>query len=532
MSAGPAPPIDEEPTRTGEGRGRVKATSEDLRILVVDDDEVDRMAVRRALRSAGVAAHVAEAETVEAALAALADGELDAVFLDYQLPGGDGLRVLKRAREAGFRAPVIVLTGQSDDQVAVELMKAGASDYLTKGSLTPERLEQTLRTALRVYQAEEQARAAQRALRESEARFRILHETSPDGFVILRAVRDQAGAVVDFAWTYVNPAAERLTGFPASELLGSGLLEVMPGNREAGLFDLYRAVVEAGEPRQTELHYTQEGMDLWVRITAAKLEDGIAVSFTDITRRRQAEEERERAIAARSRFYAAMSHEIRTPMNAILGYTDLLLAGAYGDLTPPQLQGIDRTHRAAQHLLELVNDVLDLSKLEAGKLELVAEPTRLPHLVEDLFATVRPLAAERGCELRFVHDDCEEPILTDPRRLRQILLNLISNAIKFGESRPVVVYCGPWTGGEVVLEVRDRGVGIPPEDIARVFEEFVQLHDDQERGTGLGLPISKRLAELLGGRLEAESRPGEGSTFRLVLPGAAPVPRELAATPV
>jgi PAS domain S-box-containing protein len=499
--------------------------TERLRILVIDDDQVDRMAVRRALRAGGVEAQVEEVADVAGALAALQPGAFDCVFLDFQLPGGDGLRVLREARAAGITTPMVMLTGQRDDKVAVELMKAGASDYLIKDELSPELLSRTLHGQVRLHQAEEQTRLAVQALRESEARFRILHETSPDGFMIFRSVRDAAGGIVDFVWDHVNPAAERITGRSAEELQGRRLLELMPGNREVGLFDLYREVVETGEPRQTELRYQHEGMDLWVRVTAARLADGFAVSFTDITRRRQAEEEREAALAARNRFYAAMSHELRTPINAIIGYTDLLLVGAYGPLGEKQLEGINRAHRAGQHLLELVNDILDLSKLEAGKLEIVLEPTRLPDLIDDLFTTLRPLAEERGSELRLVSTDCGDPIVTDPRRVRQILINLISNAIKFGESRPVDVLCRAGEGETVVVDVVDHGIGIAADDLSRIFEEFVQLDNVETRpGTGLGLPISRRLAGLIGGSLEVESAPGRGSTFRLILPNTAPDP--------
>jgi signal transduction histidine kinase len=209
-------------------------------------------------------------------------------------------------------------------------------------------------------------------------------------------------------------------------------------------------------------------------------------------------------------------------MNAILGYTDLLLAGAYGSMTPAQTEGIERTHRAGQHLLELVNDVLDLSKLEAGKLEIEVEPTSVPELIDDLFDTVRPLASDSGAELRLEHDGCTDPIEIDPRRVRQILLNLLSNAIKFGGARPVWVNCRRGDDGGIQVEVRDEGPGIQESDLPRIFEEFVQLSGTDRLGTGLGLPISRRLAELLGGRLEVDSEPGQGSTFRLHLPPSVP----------
>src|SRR4051794_4535920 len=241
-------------------------------------------------------------------------------------------------------------------------------------------------------------------------------------------------------------------------------------------------------------------------------------TLIDVTDAKRAEEEREPAVTARSRFYAAMSHELRTPINAVLGYNDLLLAGVYAELTAQQQTSVERGQRAARHLLRLVNDVLDLAKIEGGKMELVWEPVPVVPLVQDLFATLQPLADEHGSELRLEgREAAGVDIVTDPRRVQQILLNLISNALKFGQGRPVDVRCDA-TEDEVAIEVADQGVGIPAEALGRIFEEFIQLPNANAGGTGLGLPISQRLARLLGGRLEVESVAGEGSTFRLRLP--------------
>lgn len=367
-----------------------ESNSERFHLLVIDDDRVDRMAVRRALRATGLDAEIEEREDAASAIAALREGDFDCAFLDFQLPDGDGLRVLRTAQREGIPTPIVVLTGQEDTQVAVELMKAGAVDYLSKGRLSPERLEQSLLHATRLADAQQQTR--------------------------------------------------------------------------------------------------------------------------------RAEAERERASASRSRFFAAMSHELRTPINAIVGYHELLLDGLFGALTEEQEDKLGRAQKAARHLLELVNDVLDLAKIEAGRLEVDPEAVRIPELIQDLFATVRPLARDHGSEVQLIYDDCVDPIFTDPRRVRQILLNLLSNALKFGQASPVNVRCTQHGEQGVVVEVVDQGIGISAEQHERIFEEFVQLDTADAGGTGLGLPISRSLAQLLGGRLEVESHPGEGSTFRLVLP--------------
>src|SRR5207247_6056226 len=210
---------------------------------------------------------------------------------------------------------------------------------------------------------------------------------------------------------------------------------------------------------------------------------------------------------------------LRTPINAVLGYSTLLLENIYGPLNEKQAEGIMRTQRAAKHLLELVNDVLDLSKIEAGKIDLRLQPVAFPGIVEELFATVRPLADKYGTKLSLEANGHPVTIVSDPRRVRQILLNLLSNAIKFGGAKPIRVQVERTDDEGVTVAVIDQGEGIPADDQDRIFQEFVQLGKTQlQEGTGLGLPISRRLAELLHGSLTLESQVGKGSTFRLTLP--------------
>ncbi|HEX2188924.1 MAG TPA: PAS domain-containing protein [Longimicrobiaceae bacterium] len=628
---------------------------ERLRILLVEDDRVDRMAVQRALRAAGLSAEVVEAGDVAAALEALRGGFFDCVLLDYQLPGGDGTRVLRDARAEGIAAPVVMLTGQADTRTAVELMKEGASDYLDKAGLTPERLERSIRHAVRVHRAEMQAGRAQAALREEEERYRLVTRATNDiiwdwdlgtgeilwnealgrvmGYAAtplrtpvewwyeqvhpddrervvggIRAVIDGSGEVwsdeyrfrrADGGWAEVrdrgyvsrdpegrptrmigsmedftdqrraeralreaeervrlatesaevgtwdfNPATGELRwserckaafGLPpdAEVDYATFLARVHPEDRERA-DEAVRRSLDPGSGGEYDVEYRSlwpDGTVRWIVAKGRAFFDGEgptrrAVRFIgtvlDITGRKRAEEERERALHARDRFYAAMSHELRTPINAVLGYNDLLLAGIYGPLNAQQEQGLERGQRAARHLLELVNDVLDLSKLEAGKTEIQAEEVDVAELVEELFVTVRPLAAESGSDLRSTCGPGVSRIRTDPRRVRQILLNLLSNAIKFGEGHPIEVRCARAPLGGVVLEVVDRGRGIAAADVDRIFDEFVQLPGGSTGGTGLGLAISQRLARLLGGSLEVDSEPGAGSTFRLRLPADSP----------
>ena len=269
-------------------------------------------------------------------------------------------------------------------------------------------------------------------------------------------------------------------------------------------------LLRESQKRELELEHRTSLLETEAR-SAAKLSE-----MNDELHRRQIA--LEQAMGARNRFYASMSHELRTPINAVIGYSTLMLDNIYGPLNAKQKEGLQRTLKAARHLLELVNDVLDLSKIEAGKIELTLQPVMFPSLIEDLFVTVRPLADEYGSSLALEMDGESFNIVSDPRRVRQILLNLLSNAIKFGEGKPIRVVCKQDVNKGVEIEVVDEGVGIAKDDISRIFEEFVQVSESKQPGTGLGLPISRRLAQLLDGALSVHSEPGQGSAFRLTLP--------------
>ena len=290
-------------------------------------------------------------------------------------------------------------------------------------------------------------------------------------------------------------------------------------SKVAVFVDLYLKQQQIIEQADLLAESERRELELQHRAELLESEARSAAQLTELnTQLRERQKELEQAMGVRNRFYASMSHELRTPINAVIGYSTLMIDNIYGPLNDKQREGLQRTLRAARHLLELVNDVLDLSKIEAGKIELALQSVSIPTLIEDLFVTVRPLADEHGTSLSFKHPEEAVTIVTDPRRVRQILLNLLSNAIKFGQKKPIDVTCERTEDGGVSVEVRDHGEGISNDDQSRIFEEFVQVSPTQQMGTGLGLPISRRLATLLDGTLEVESKPGEGSVFTLRLP--------------
>ncbi len=290
-------------------------------------------------------------------------------------------------------------------------------------------------------------------------------------------------------------------------------------SKVAVFVDLYLKQQQLREQAEQLAESERRELELQHRAELFEAEAKSAEQLTDLNRQLQARQQQlEEAMGVRNRFYASMSHELRTPINAVIGYSTLMIDNIYGPLNEKQREGLQRTLRAARHLLELVNDVLDLSKIEAGKIELALQPVSIAGLIDDLFVTVRPLADDHGTTLSFEHPEVDTTVVTDPRRVRQILLNLLSNAIKFGQQQPIMVECSRGEDGQVSVSVIDKGEGISEEDISRIFEEFVQVSPTQHVGTGLGLPISRRLAILLDGTLEVKSVPGEGSVFTLTLP--------------
>jgi adenylate cyclase len=240
------------------------------------------------------------------------------------------------------------------------------------------------------------------------------------------------------------------------------------------------------------------------------------------------EKSRELAIASqhKSQFLANMSHELRTPLNAIIGITEMLREEVDEPGFESFAEPLDRVRRAGRHLLQLINDVLDLSKIEAGRLELDDEPFGIAELVRDLVVTAQPLAARNANQLVL---EMREPIATmrgDAMRLRQVLLNLVGNACKFTRDGTVTIGVDAVADAGVrslIVRVTDTGIGMTREQLTRVFSEFTQADPSTTRrygGTGLGLAISKRLIDRMGGTIDVDSKPGEGSTFVVRIPDA------------
>jgi signal transduction histidine kinase len=249
---------------------------------------------------------------------------------------------------------------------------------------------------------------------------------------------------------------------------------------------------------------------------AASLQAEVAVQTQELLR---TNEELLAASSAKSRFLANMSHELRTPLNSIIGFAGVLGQGMAGPLNDEQVREIEMIRRSGDHLLALVNDILDLERIEEGSPEAVVSEFAIGDLLQDVVATVRPLAGEKRVHLT-VACPAKVSITSDRSKLEQVLLNLVGNAVKFTDEGEVTLTCRV-AGDRAFLAVKDTGLGIPSDELPRVMEDFHQVEridGMKPEGTGLGLAISRRLVALLGGSITVESTPGLGSTFTVELP--------------
>jgi PAS domain S-box-containing protein len=603
----PAPPGSRYSSTEHTGEDTVRPTR--LRVLIVEDSEDDTDLLLRALRRDGYDPVHLRVDTAAAMRAALDDHTWDIIIADYVMPQFSGPDALALLRDQGIDLPVIIISGQIGEDVAVAAIQTGAHDYLMKFNLS--RLQPAIERALREVHERHEREQAQKALGESEASFRMILDTANDAFISINA----DGVIT--AW---NRQAEITFGWPREEIIGQPLREAIipPRYREAhqrGLHEclatgtgkeLYKRMELTALHRdghefpvelavwptrvgdnyyfhafirdtterkraEAELRRAYDELEVRVRERTEELATANAALQTTIIDLHLAERERlallageqearrrveqsnralERATRAKSEFLATMSHEIRTPLNGVIGMTDLLLQS---DLTPEQREYATTARRSGEMLLTILSDVLDLSKIEAGQMTLETVPFTLDSLLADVCAFQAAQAGAKRLRLGW-HSDVDVPtLLGDLVRLRQVLLNLVGNAVKFTERGSIDVRvrladasattpdldvsapgagrpCSPLT---LRFEVVDTGIGIPLEAQAALFDPFSQADGSTTRrygGTGLGLAIVRRLVGLMGGELGVDSEPGRGSTFWFTA-AFSPAPAAPAATP-
>jgi PAS domain S-box-containing protein len=374
-------------------------------------------------------------------------------------------------------------------------------------------------------------------LRVSEARLTAVFEQAPVAVAVARGT-----VAEDLRFELANEIYRQL--LPGREVVGHTLGEVMP-ELEPQVRQVLQEVLDTGTQFRADeyrVRYDRSGTgvpeEAYFNLVYHPLRDetgaveGLVTVATEVTQqvrlRRETEEARaraEEANRAKSQFLATMSHELRTPLNAIGGYVQLIEMGIRGPVTPEQREDLERIDRSQRHLLGLINDVLDFSKLEAGSATYGVEPVPLAAVLDEVQGLVLPQVAEK----ELAYDDSAARggavVLADRSRLEQVLLNLVSNSIKFTPAGGRIQVACRVAEGTAAIRVHDTGIGIPADKLEFIFQPFAQVSAGFTRtagGTGLGLAISRDLARGMGGDLVAESTLGEGSVFTLTLPAAPP----------
>ncbi|MBF0288581.1 MAG: response regulator [SAR324 cluster bacterium] len=527
---------------------------ESLIILIVDDNQDDRQIIKHLLKQITSQQYIVlEAHDGETGLLRYQQEAPDCVLLDYKLPDLDGLGFLEAIgrNESIVDIPVIVLTGHGDQEIDKQVMRAGAIDYLLKDEINASILEKSIRHAIERNQMEkllktrtqdleaayQQIQTSHQQLEaefedrnskliESERRYKRLVEGSPN---IVYIYSSKKGA------SYWSSRVQDILGFSPQELVENPFLwhnsihsedialvdKAIEDSRESNYFDVQYRIQDKGGQwhwfHDRTINISETGDEIVIEGIASDVSSQIATE----QKLQFAKEQAEAANLAKSRFLANMSHEIRTPLSAIIGFSELLQQGETG-LPPKYLRYLNNIRTSSQNLAELINNILDLSKIEADRMKLSLEPLNLQQLIQGIYHINKVAAQKKGIVYHYEFSSALPVMVeSDRTKLNQIIMNLVSNAVKFTPEGKKVILSAEKKDHCLLLQVIDEGIGIPQDKQETIFDAFVQADGTTASrfgGTGLGLTIVKKMIDFLGGSLELESEPGKGSTFSVTLP--------------
>jgi signal transduction histidine kinase/CheY-like chemotaxis protein len=553
------------------------------RLLVVDDNEDNRYTLTLQLEIEGYQ-NITVAEDGQGALDLLQKHEFDLLLLDVMMPKLDGYQVLESLKDQGrlHNLPVIMISALNEVASVVRCIELGAEDYLPK-PFDPVLLRARIGASLEKKRLRDEAHARTRELSQSVKELSALGEVSQAinstldletvlTSIVAKAVQlsgSEAGTIYTFdeslqefqlrathgmdeaviaairdrriaaGKTAIGKAAAQRVPLQVPDVLKQATLVldviVRAGYRSMLVVPLLRADQIVGAlvvRRKVPGEFPKSTVEL-LRTFA----DQSVLAIQNARLFRETEEKSRELLKAsqhKSQFLANMSHELRTPLNAIIGVSEMLREDA--EAAKEDTEPLDRVLGAGRHLLALINDILDLSKIEAGRMELHLDSFALAPLIEDLAKTIEPMAAKNSNRVSVNCDAAIGTMHADQMRLRQALLNLLSNANKFTERGTITIDArqGQENGREwIKLAVTDSGIGMTPEQMGKLFQEFSQVSSataSKYGGTGLGLAISRRFCQMMGGDITVESEPGHGSTFTIRLPRIVNAPKEAVPT--
>jgi len=507
-----------------------------VNVLLVDDRPENLIALEAILNSPSY--NLVQANSGTEALRCLLNQDFAVILLDVQMPGMDGFETatLIRSRDRSRSTPIIFITAfSSNDTHVFKGYSLGAVDYLFK-PVKPEILTSKVQVFVELFQktVEVKQQATQLAavnseLSKSEERFRTLCACSPLGIYV---------ADVEGRCTYINPRCQAICGLTLEESLAEvWQREVHPEDRDRVVAD-WLAWIKESQEYSNEFRLAGSENVRWIHVQSSPMFSdlgkliGHVGTVRDITDRKQAEEERgrlireqvarqeaERANQMKDEFLAILSHELRTPLNAILGWSRLLRVKKFDEETIDK--ALETIERNAKSQAQLIEDILDVSRILRGKLNLNKHPIRLESVIELAIDSLQPLAEEKSIVLELTCIPNVGEVIGDSDRLQQIVWNLLSNAIKFTPQEGKVEVRLESVGDEAHIQIIDNGIGIEPDFLPYVFDRFRQADSSTTRsygGLGLGLAIVRHLVEQHGGKVYAENNPGEGAKFTVALP--------------
>jgi len=483
----------------------------------------------------------------EDAFAAAQSVQYQLLLLGPPAAASDIAEFCRRVQSAGrIEATLVMVVMHSDDPHALrceDAIEAGAHDFILS-PLEPRGLELRLRVLERRIQIETEQRLAEEAYRNQEYLNQVLLDAIPCPVFY----KDVNGV-----YLACNTAYEKYQGFPKDQLVGKTVYEMWPKDLAETYDARDRALLEQMTVQTYESSVVDaDGRRSFVLFYKAPFRakdgsvGGLVGTILDISQLKEtqaaleeAKEQAEVANRAKSAFIANMSHELRTPLNAIIGYSEMLQEEAEDFESESLVPDLQKISTAGTHLLSLINAVLDLSKIEAGKMDLYLETFEIAGILRDVTAVIKPVVEKNSNTLRVVADGDLGVMRADLTKVRQSLFNLLSNASKFTEKGAIVLEVARTPGlegsdGSVYFRISDSGIGLTEEQMSRLFQEFTQADASTTRkygGTGLGLALSRRFCRMMGGDITVESEYGVGSTFTIRLPANVERARQVA-TPV
>ncbi len=493
------------------------ATREALRILVVDDEKIIREGAERILIKEGWSTSIAESG--EQGLELIKSDNFQVLLLDLMMPGISGMEVLQSALEIKPELLVIVITGYATIENAVQAMKSGAYDFIPK-PFTPDQLRIVVHRALDKIQlereAEELRREREKSLRDianEKSRTLTIINQMADGVL----VTDRTGAIV-----LTNPAVTRMLGWDGESPLGKHISEAIS---HGDLTDMLEKVLEMEDTHEQgisqELAWGDPPVHFFVAHAAPVRSEqgeifGSVTIFNDVTRLKDLDR-------MKSEFVDMVSHELRSPLSSIRQKLSLLSDGFTGEINEEQKQIVNRVQHRIDGLIGMISNLLDLSRIEAGRLVQQKERLVLPEIIDEAVELMASEAEKKGLRFEVTVDAELYPIHADRQNMETVFTNLVSNAVKYNREGGRVSISARNRGEFIEVTVADSGVGIDKENLSRIFDKFFRIRSDYTRkvvGSGIGLPLVKAIVEAHFGTISVASELGKGTTFTVLLPRA------------